>query len=189
MPGSYAHITVVNIASEKRSLVRIPDFPRAAIDAAGLNMNYLELGCISPDYPYLDVTSGDSKKWADAMHYTHTGPAIFAGAVGRSKEGSDYEEGLLMKTKKKKISDEEYYDRSGILGNIVDEEVFVSLDEELRKDIVAGKRKRKLRNITIKLDPLYLVSIKKVATMKGIPYQTLLRQWVAENIRKELKIA
>ncbi len=92
-----------------------------------------------------------------------------------------------MKTKKKKISDEEYYDRSGILGNIVDEEVFVSLDEELRKDIVAGKRK--LRNITIKLDPLYLVSIKKVATMKGIPYQTLLRQWVAENIRKELKIA
>jgi len=46
-----------------------------------------------------------------------------------------------------------------------------------------------LRNITIKLDPLYLLSIKKVATKKGIPYQTLVRQWVAENIRKELKIA
>ncbi len=49
--------------------------------------------------------------------------------------------------------------------------------------------KRKLRNITIKLDPLYLLSIKKVATKKGIPYQTLVRQRVAENIRKELKLA
>jgi len=80
MPGSYAHITVVNIASEKRRLVNIPDFPREAINAAGLNLNFLELGCISPDYPYLDVTSGDSKTWADAMHYTHTGPAIYASA-------------------------------------------------------------------------------------------------------------
>ena len=32
MPGNYAHITAVNIASEKRSLVRVPDFPREAID-------------------------------------------------------------------------------------------------------------------------------------------------------------
>jgi len=80
MPGSYAHIAVVNIASEKRRLVRIPGFPRPAIDAAGLNLNFLELGSISPDYPYLHVTSGDSKKWAEAMHSTHTGPAIFAGA-------------------------------------------------------------------------------------------------------------
>jgi Zinc dependent phospholipase C len=95
MPGSYAHITVVNIASEKRHLSRIKDFPREAIDAANLNVHFLELGSISPDYPYLDVTSGDSKKWADAMHYTHTGPAIHAGAelvrslpAGKVKEKS-----------------------------------------------------------------------------------------------------
>ncbi len=94
-----------------------------------------------------------------------------------------------MKSKKKKLTTEEYYDRHGIMGDIVDESVSVSLEEELKKDIVSGKRRRKLRNLTIKLDPLYLVSIKKVATMKGIPCQTLLRQWVAENIRKELKIA
>jgi predicted DNA binding CopG/RHH family protein len=43
--------------------------------------------------------------------------------------------------------------------------------------------------VTIKLDPLYLISLKKVATKKGIPYQTLMRQWVAEKIRKELQIA
>lgn len=80
MPGSYAHITLANVASEKRHLLRIPDFPRDAIDAVNLNIRFLELGCISPDYPYLDIGSGDSKKWADAMHYTHTGSAIFAGA-------------------------------------------------------------------------------------------------------------
>jgi len=41
----------------------------------------------------------------------------------------------------------------------------------------------------MKIDPLYLQSIKKIAVRKGIPYQTLLRQWLTEKIRKELKIA
>jgi hypothetical protein len=80
MPGSYAHITMVNLASEKRRLVEIAGFPREAIDAANLHVNFLELGCISPDYPYLDLASGDSKQWADAMHYTHTCNALYAGA-------------------------------------------------------------------------------------------------------------
>jgi hypothetical protein len=80
MPGSYAHITSVNLASEKRYLTRIEGFPREAIDAANLHVNFLELGCISPDYPYLDLMSGDSKKWADLMHYTHTCEAIYMGA-------------------------------------------------------------------------------------------------------------
>lgn len=93
------------------------------------------------------------------------------------------------KTAKKKMSDEEYYDKRGILGEIVEGDVTLSLDDALREDILSGKRKRKLQNITIKLDPLYLLSIKKVATKKGIPYQTLVRQWMAEHIRKELKIA
>jgi hypothetical protein len=92
-----------------------------------------------------------------------------------------------MKTKA--VADEEYYDKRGILNEIVEGEVALSLEDALKRDILSGKRKRKLRNITIKLDPLYLLSIKKVATKKGIPYQTLVRQWVAENIRKELKIA
>ena len=96
---------------------------------------------------------------------------------------------MKAKTIKKKATDEEYYDKRGILGEIVEGDVALSLEDALRQDILSGKRKRKLRNITIKLDPLYLLSIKKVATKKGIPYQTLVRQWVAENIRKELKIA
>lgn len=80
MPGSYAHITSVNEASEKRRLIRIKGFPREAIDAANLHLKFLELGCISPDYPYLDINSGDSKAWADAMHYTHTCNTIYVGA-------------------------------------------------------------------------------------------------------------
>jgi Zinc dependent phospholipase C len=80
LPGSYAHITSVNLASEKRSLSKISGFPREAIDAANLHSNFLELGSISPDYPYLDITSGDSKIWADTMHYTHTCNAIYIGA-------------------------------------------------------------------------------------------------------------
>jgi len=54
MPGSYAHITLVNLAFEKRRLKRIDGFPREAIDATGLHSNFLELCSISPDYPYLD---------------------------------------------------------------------------------------------------------------------------------------
>ncbi len=96
---------------------------------------------------------------------------------------------MKVKAARKRITDEEYYDKHGVLGEITDEDVALSLHDALRQDILSGKRRRKLRNITIKLDPLYLVSIKKVATKKGIPYQTLVRQWVAENIRKELKIA
>ena len=96
-----------------------------------------------------------------------------------------------MKTKAtaRKMTDGEYYDKKGVLGEIIEEDIAISLDEALAKDIVTGKRRRKLQNVTIKIDPLYLISIKKVATKKGIPYQTLVRQWVAEKIRKELKIA
>jgi predicted DNA binding CopG/RHH family protein len=89
----------------------------------------------------------------------------------------------------KKMTGAEYYDKRGVLGEIIEEDIAISLEEALRRDIATGKRRRKLQNVTIKIDPLYLISIKKVATKKGIPYQTLVRQWVAEKIWKELKIA
>lgn len=94
MPGSYAHIALVNVACEQRKLKAIKGFPREAIDAAGLQLRFLELGSISPDYPYMNITSGDSKEWADAMHYTHTCNTVYTGGsliqtlpegVGRNK--------------------------------------------------------------------------------------------------------
>ena len=80
----------------------------------------------------------------------------------------------------------EYYDLGNILEEITDERVTLTVAESLREDIRSGKRKRKLKNITIKMDPLHVQAIKKLATMKSIPYQTLMRHWLAEDIRKEL---
>lgn len=80
----------------------------------------------------------------------------------------------------------EYYDRENILDEIVEEPATLSLQDALRQDIVAGKRKRKLKNISIKMDPLHVQAIKKLATMKAMPYQTLVRHWLAEDIKKEL---
>lgn len=87
------------------------------------------------------------------------------------------------------LSDSEFYDTYGILDDIVDEPVEFSVDDKLRQEIKAGKRRRRLRNFSVKIDPLQLQALKRIATSKGIPYQTLVRQWLVERIKKELKIA
>ena len=74
-----------------------------------------------------------------------------------------------------------YYDDRDILDEFTDEPIDLVLDEQLREDILSGKRKRKLKNITIKVDPLQVKAIKKLSTMKSIPYQTLIRSWLAEG--------
>lgn len=94
-----------------------------------------------------------------------------------------------MKSKKTALSPAAYYDAHGALGELVPGDVAIQLEEELKTDILAGRRKRKLRNVTLKLDPLCLQSIKKIATRQGVPYQTVVRQWLTEKIRKELRIA
>jgi hypothetical protein len=72
-----------------------------------------------------------------------------------------------------------YYDDRDIIEEITDEPVDLVLDEHLLEDILSGKRKRKLKNITIKVDPLQVKAKKKLSTMKSIPYQTLIRSWLA----------
>jgi hypothetical protein len=47
-----------------------------------------------------------------------------------------------------------YYDERNILDEITDETVGLILDEQLRGEILSGKRGRKLKNATIKIDPL-----------------------------------
>ena len=81
---------------------------------------------------------------------------------------------------------EDYYDGINILDEISDEVVDVSLEDDLRQEILSGKRKRKLKNVTIKLDPMQIVAIKKLSNMKSIPYQTLIRHWLAEGIKHEM---
>jgi predicted DNA binding CopG/RHH family protein len=79
-----------------------------------------------------------------------------------------------------------YYDDRDILDEITDESIDLVLDEHLRDEILSGKRKRKLKNITIKIDSLQVKAIKKLSTIKSIPYQTLIRFWLAEGIKSEM---
>jgi predicted DNA binding CopG/RHH family protein len=80
----------------------------------------------------------------------------------------------------------DYYDQVNILEELLEEPVEFSVGERLRRDILSKKRRRKLQNITIKIDPLQVQAIRKLATTKSIPYQTLIRHWLSEEIKKEL---
>ena len=95
---------------------------------------------------------------------------------------------MAAKTPSKEAQEAEYYDKHGILGEIANGPVEMSLETELRRDILSGRRKRRLKNISIKIDPLQIQAIKKVATMKSVPYQTLIRHWLSQNIKKELNL-
>jgi hypothetical protein len=72
MPGAYAHITIVNHAKE-RSAGKLSG---EAAYAIGISLKYIELGAVSPDYPYLALKEGH---WADNMHYTNTSTLLRRG--------------------------------------------------------------------------------------------------------------
>ncbi len=88
------------------------------------------------------------------------------------------------KNREKKWVD--YYERADILEELLEEPVEFSMNNQLRKDILLKGRKRKLQNVTIKIDPLQIRAIRKLATIKSIPYQTLIRHWLSQEIKKEL---
>jgi predicted DNA binding CopG/RHH family protein len=88
------------------------------------------------------------------------------------------------KNREKKWVD--YYERADILEELLEEPVEFNMNDQLRKDILLKRRKRKLQNVTIKIDPLQIRAIRKLATIKSIPYQTLIRHWLSQEIKKEL---
>jgi len=95
-----------------------------------------------------------------------------------------------VKKKKGKAKDwAEYYDRADILDELLEDPVEFSLDDQLLRDVLDKKRKRKLQNVTIKMDPLQVNTIRKLATIKSMPYQTLVRHWISDKIRQELNLA
>ena len=92
MPGAYAHMTLVNLASERRWLKKLPKEVAKAIQH---NFHFCELGSVSPDYPYLAVGDSGAAKWADSMHYDNTGAMIQAGIdYLRTLSGSDQDKAL-----------------------------------------------------------------------------------------------
>ena len=92
----------------------------------------------------------------------------------------------MKKTTKAPVDVAALYDREGVLGQLVDETVEFALDEELREQIKKGARRRRLKNVSIKLDAAQIVALRRIATQKAMPYQTLIRSWLAEGIRREL---
>ena len=91
--------------------------------------------------------------------------------------------------KKEKVTQwANYYDQADILDELLEEPAEFRLGERLRRDILSKKRKRKLQNITIKIDPLQVKAIRRLATTKSIPYQTLIRHWLSEEIKKEMSL-
>jgi hypothetical protein len=79
-----------------------------------------------------------------------------------------------------------YYDAKGVLDDLVGEPVRVDLDEDLRTAILSGRRHRETKSITIRMDPYQVQALRRIATVKSIPYQTLIRHWVAMHIKEEL---
>jgi len=63
---------------------------------------------------------------------------------------------------------------------------------EIAHDLILArhrKRKRRLKNISVKLDAAQIIALRKIATLRSIPYQTLIRQWLSGGIAKELHLA
>jgi predicted DNA binding CopG/RHH family protein len=94
----------------------------------------------------------------------------------------------MKKGKRKDKEWADYYEQRDLLEELVEDPVEFSLNDELLRDILEKKRKRKLQNVTIKMDPLQVHTIRKLATIKSIPYQTLLRHWLSDKIRQELNL-
>lgn len=90
-----------------------------------------------------------------------------------------------MRKSRKHLAAALYYDRHGILDEVLeDAPIQISLATDLRKAILTGKRHRRLENISLKLDPLFVIAIKKIATQQAVPYQTLLRSWLPIRSRR-----
>lgn len=91
MPGAFAHITTVHVAAANTKLTRL-NIPKHAKKVLSQNISFIELGCVSPDYPYLAILDSAQNKWADEMHYNRIGVLITQLiALVRSMEGREQE--------------------------------------------------------------------------------------------------
>lgn len=77
MPGAYAHLSVVNDAQKRAEGAGLRE---ETLVSLGLHLKFLELGAVSPDYPYLTLKRGQ-KQWADAMHYNRNATLLRAGVA------------------------------------------------------------------------------------------------------------
>lgn len=70
MPGTFAHITLVDTICENADVLDGIDTLTPSMKRAFMRFsNFCELGAISPDAPYLRLLSKDATRWANVMHY------------------------------------------------------------------------------------------------------------------------
>lgn len=79
MPGGFTHFAVVRQLGINRTLMSIQGMTREI--ALGLQdaFNYLELGAVSPDLPYLAPFSDGSGEWGNTLHHEKTVETIRSG--------------------------------------------------------------------------------------------------------------
>jgi len=90
--------------------------------------------------------------------------------------------------RKLKESLAQYYDRRGVLGELDVRPVEFALEEELRRQILGASGRAGSRTSPSSSTQLRSQALRKIATMKSIPYQTLIRQWLADGVRRELHL-
>lgn len=59
----------------------------------------------------------------------------------------------------------------------------LELDPELQRKI--RERVARKKRVTLRLDPEQIQAAKAIAKEKGLPYQTLVRMWIVEGIKRE----
>lgn len=62
-------------------------------------------------------------------------------------------------------------------------EVAVKASPALRRRV--AERAELKKPVTLRLEPQQIAAAKQVARRKSVPYQTLLRMWIAEGLTKE----
>ncbi|MDX9960680.1 MAG: zinc dependent phospholipase C family protein [Aliarcobacter sp.] len=90
MAGAYAHLTVVNKAFTESELEELGLSNDALIALADYS-SFIELGSVSPDYPYLAITE-KHKKWADLMHLEMKTKSFILKGIAEVKAINDEED-------------------------------------------------------------------------------------------------
>lgn len=96
MPAPYAHFKISDLALDK--FIANEEVPSELRSFAEHHSQYIHLGSVAPDYPYLDIENPEQKIWADHMHYDHTGDMLKSMArrlISEAKNGLNRNEFLI----------------------------------------------------------------------------------------------
>ncbi len=61
------------------------------------------------------------------------------------------------------------------------------LDARLMQEALSGTGQTESTTITIRFDPRMLARLKRLARSRYLNYQSMMKQWVAERLEKELR--